>query len=64
MMHVEYVGGTGGTRVFRYIHHNTMSILVVSYDYISIQIDIYIDISKATALSSPGGGRKYFYFFQ
>ena len=42
MIHVEYVGGTGGTRVCRYIYHNTMSILVVSYDYISIQIDIYI----------------------
>ena len=61
MIHIEYIGGTGQTK---YLYRNTMSTLVVLYDYISIQIDIYIDISKATALSSPGGGRKFFYFFQ
>ena len=48
----------------KYLYHNMMSTLVVFYDYALLQIDIHIDISKATALSSPGGGRKFVHFFE
>ena len=56
---------------FRYLYHHTMSILGVFfyfffyyyYYYVLIQINILFDISKATALSSPGGGQKFVHFF-
>ena len=48
---------------FKYLYHHMASIPVVFYDYPLIQINIHIDISKATALSSPGGGQKFVHFF-
>ena len=49
---------------FKCLYHSMTSILVVFYDYVLIQVNIHIDISKATALYSPGGGLKFFHFFQ